>query len=278
MYLRIFLILIITLGIVSCSKNENVEYEISKRSNPFDIYKEALEAFEKQDYFFARKKFDEAELNFNKPELAAKAAIMSSYSLYRINFYKEAEENLQRYFNLYKADKNLIYAHYLLAIIYYEQITDEKLDLKPLLETKKQINFFLEKYPNSDYATDLRFKKDLIQSQLAAKELYVARYYISVQKWIPAIKRLKIIVEEYDNTIFIEEALHRLVEIHYYLGLENEAKIYASVLGYNYQSSEWYEQSYKIFNKDYIKSRVVKSGKNNEKKNNLLKKIINIIK
>ena len=131
---------------------------------------------------------------------------MSSYSLYGINFYKEAEENLKRFLKVYRADDNIIYAHYLLAIIYYEQIQDEKKDLKPLLRASQQIDFFLEKYPDSDYATDLKFKKDLIQNQLAAKELYIAKYYISIQKWIPAIKRLKNIVENYDKTIFIEEA------------------------------------------------------------------------
>ena len=233
-------------------------------------------AFEKKDYFFASKKFDEAELNFDKPRLAAKAAIMSSYSLYGINFYKEAEENLKRFLKVYRADDNIIYAHYLLAIIYYEQIQDEKKDLKPLLRASQQIDFFLEKYPDSDYATDLKFKKDLIQNQLAAKELYIAKYYISIQKWIPAIKRLKNIVENYDKTIFIEEALHRLVEIHYYLGLQDEAKKYASILGYNYNSSEWFKQSYKVLNKDYKLNKKINEPE--KKRDNLFKKIINVIK
>ena len=169
----------------------NLKYEISKRIDPYKIYSEGLEAFEKR-FFFASKKFDEAELNFDKPELAAKASIMSSYSLYGINFFKEAEENLRRFLKVYPADENIIYAHYLLAIIYYEQIQDEKKDLKPLLKAEEQINFFIKKYPNSEYAIDLKFKKDLIQNQLAAKELYIAKYYISVQKWVPAINRLKI--------------------------------------------------------------------------------------
>ena len=176
---------------------------------------------------------------------------MSSFSLYGINFYDEAVENLNRYLKTYPADKNVIYAHYLLTIIYFEQITDEKKDLKPLLEASKKIDLFLKKYPNTDYAIDLKFKKDLILNQLAAKELYVAKYYISTKKWVPAINRLKVIVEKYDKTIFIEEALHRLVEIHYHLGLENEAKKFANILGYNYNTGEWFEQSYKILNKDY---------------------------
>ena len=156
-----------------------------------------------------------------------------------------------------------MYAHYLIAIIYYEQIEDEKKDLLPLIMADEKIDFFIKKFPDSDYAIDLRFKKNLIQNQLAAKELFIAKYYISTQKWAAAIARLKIIVEKFDKTIFIEEALHRLVEIHYYLGLEKEAKRYAKILGYNYNSSEWFEQSYKILNKEY--QIVKKDNKKNDK-------------
>ncbi len=276
MIIRFLLFIIFTFSLISCNSNKDFKYEESKRSNPYEIYKEGLIAFEKKDYFFASKKFDEAELNFDKPRLAAKAAIMSSYSLYGINFYKEAEENLERFLKVYPADKNIMYAHYLLSIIFYEQIQDEKKDLKPLLRASQQIDFFIEKYPDSDYAIDLKFKKDLIQNQLAAKELYIAKYYISIQKWIPAIKRLKNIVENFDKTIFIEEALHRLVEIHYYLGLQDEAKKYASILGYNYNSSEWFKQSYKVLNKDYKLNKKIKEPK--KKRDNLFKKIINVIK
>ena len=215
------------------------------------MYQEGFNAFENNDYFFANKKFLEAELNFDKPELAAKSAIMSSFSLYAINFYSEALESLNRFLKKLPADKNVIYAHYLEAIIFFEQIDDEKKDLKPLLQADEKIDFFINKYPNSDYSTDLKFKKDLIQNQLAAKELFIARYYISINKWVPAIKRLKNIVKKYEKTIFIEEALHRLVEINYHLGLEDEAEEFAKILGYNYNSSEWYQKSYKILNKNY---------------------------
>ena len=184
---------------------------------------------------------------------------MSCFSLYGINLYNEAVENLERYLKTYPADNNVMYANYLLAVIYFEQINDEKKDLKPLLKANDKIEFFIEKYPNTDYATDLMFKKDLIINQLAAKELFIAKYYISIQKWVPAINRLKIIVEKYDKTIFIEEALHRLVEIHYHLGLENEAKKYANILGYNYNSREWFEQSYKLLNKNYEIKKVIKN-------------------
>ena len=251
MYHKLILIFILVFSLLSCSKNKEVEYEPENKIDPYLTYQEGLNAFEQGDYFYANKKFSEAELKFKIVEHSAKAAIMSSYALYGINFYDQALENLDRYLRKYPADKNIMYAYYLTAIIYYEQISDEKKDLQPLLKATEKINFFLKKYPDSDYAIDLRFKKDLIQNQLAAKELYVAKYYISVQKWIPAINRLKIIVEDYQETVFIEEALHRLVEIYYYLGLKPEAKKYANILGYNYMSGEWYKKSYKIFNQDY---------------------------
>ena len=273
---RFLLALIVTIALNSCAKKNNeFEYKNSKQKDPYEIYKEGLEAFNTNDFFFASEKFSEAELNFSSPEDAAKAAIMSSYSLYAINFYDEAEENLERYLKNYPGDDKVIYAYYLLAIIQFEQISNEEYDLAPLLESKKRIDFFLEKFPNTEYAIDLKFKKGLIRNQFAAKELFIAKYYISVQKWIPAIKRLKIIFNEYDDTIFIEEALHRLVEINYHIGLQDEAKKYASILGYNYNSSEWFEKSYQVFNKDYKK--ILRNAKQ-ENKEGLFKKVIEMIK
>ncbi len=233
--------------------------------------------FPEMIFFNANKKFSEAELNFDDVNLAAKSAIMSSFSLYGINFYNEALNNIERFLKTYPADDNVMYAEYLKAVIFFEQMGDEKKDINPLLKANDQIIYFLKKYPNSDYATDLNFKKNLIEDQLAAKELFVAKYYMSVQKWIPAINRLKNIVSNYDNTLYIEEALHRLVEIHYYIGLEDQAQKYAKILGYNYNSSEWFEQSYKILNKDYVIKKINKKEAK-QKKENLIKKIIKMIK
>ena len=271
---KFFFIICLLIILNSCSSNKETIYEPSIKINPYESYKAGMNAFEKNDYFFASKKFSEAELNFEIPSLAAKSAIMSSYALYGINFYNDAEENLNRYLENYPGDKNVIYAHYLLAVIQFEQIGEEKHDLNPLIKAKKQIDFFLTKYPNSEYAIDLNFKKDLVNNQFAAKELYIAKYYISTQKWIPAINRLKLIVKDYEKTIFIEEALHRLVEIHYHLGLKDEAKKYATILGYNYNSGKWFEQSYKILNKNYEKD--LKTKIREEK--NLLNKIFKAIK
>ncbi len=274
MFQKFFIIFIVLISLISCSKKE-VEYEPKNKSDPYALYAEAYDALDRGDYFFAQKKFSEAELNFEKVEFAAKSAVMASYAYYGINFYTEALENLERYLKKYPADDNIVYAHYLIALIYFEQIADEKKDLQPLLNAKKKINFFIKKYPDSEYTIDLRFKIDLIQNQLAAKEMYVAKYYISVQKWVPAMNRLKIIVNDYEKTIFIEEALHRLVEINYYLGLEEESKKYARLLGYNYNSSEWFKRSYKILNKDYVIKKVEKKSK---KSDGFIKRIIKKIR
>ena len=269
-------VIILALSLFSCSKNEPI-YQPTEKSNPYTLYQEGYVAFEKNDFFFANKKFLEAEANFENLDQAAKAAIMSCFSLYGINFYDEALNNLDRFLKTYRANENVIYAEYLKAIIYFEQMSDEKKDIKPLLDAKKQINFFINKYPDTDYSIDLKFKKDLVENQLAAKELFVAKYYISVQKWIPAINRLKIILKQYDKTVFIEEALHRLVEINFHIGLENEAKKYANILGYNYNSSEWFKQSYKILNKDYVITKRPNQESTNEK-DSIIKKIIKMIK
>ena len=278
MFFRVALLIIIVFTLLSCSKNKKVLYEPTSKVDPYTIYNEAMESFNKNDFYFANKKFTQAELNFKNVNSAAKAAIMSSFCLYSINFYDEAVENLNRFLKLYPADKNVIYAHYLTAIIYFEQISDEKKDLKPLLNAEEKINFFIKNYPETDYSLDLKFKKDLIQNQLAAKEAYIARYYISVQKWVPAINRLKLILEKYDETVFVEEALFRLVEIHYYLGLDDEAKSYAKILGYNYNSSEWFAKSYKILNKDYNLKKDFYTKKTKIEKEGFLNKIIDKIK
>lgn len=279
MILRIIVIFLLALNIYSCSKEKDIVYETQKKVSAYNLYKEGIDAFKINDFFFANKKFSEAELNFKNIEFAAKSAIMSAYSLYGINFYEEALDNLNRYLKIYPADKNLIYAHYLISIIYFEQIGDEKKDIDPLLKAYDKINFFLEEYPKTDYAIDLKFKKDLIENQLAAKEMYVAKYYVSVKKWVPAIKRLKLIVKNYEKTVFIEEALHRLVEIHYHIGLEGEAKKYASILGYNYNSGEWFKQSYKVLNKEYkITENINLNDKKKEVDKGFFKKILEMIK
>ena len=274
--MRIFLILFFsTLLFFSCSKKEaSVSSTPSTQEEAIKVYEEGLKSLEDGQYFYARKKFDQSESLLPQTQWAAKSALMSSYCLYSMNIYDEAILNLLRFIKTYPADTNIDYAHYLIAISYYEQILDEDKDIGPLILSKKTIEDFLKKYPNTDYAMDLKFKLDLIINQLAAKELSIARYYIQNEKWIPAINRLKVIVEKYDKTIFIEEALFRLVEIYYRIGLDDEAKAAASMLGYNYNSSEWYERSYKILNKNYQPVKVKKENEEGSLVRRTLKKIL----
>jgi len=254
-----------------CSEKDKKELIVSpvdEREEVQKIYNEAVIALKKGDAYFASKKFKEAEGFYPSSAWAAKAALMSAFALYSANFYSDSIFNLERYIKQYPSDKNIPYAHYLIGICYYEQILDEKKDLRPTLKAKEKFEYIVEKFPNTDYALDVRFKLDLVTDLLAAKEMYVARHYLKSEKWIPAINRFKIVVENYDRTIFVEEALHRLVEIYYKIGLFEEAKKVASILGYNYGSGEWYEKSYKVFNKNYKPIKIEK-----EKDGLILKKI-----
>jgi len=251
MYQKIIYFFLILFLFFSCSKKEPVVVqEFSDKEKAMEIYQEAINNLDDGFYFQAAKQFSEAEIILDKIEFSARASLMSSYCYYLINFYDEAIENLEKFIKKYPVDKNIPYAHYLITISYYERILDEERDITPLLKSKEKIYFFLENYPNTEYALDLKFKLDLINNQLAAKELFIAKYYIETQKWIAAINRLKTIVEIYSETIFIEEALHRLTEIYYKIGLVEEAEATVALLGYNYNSGEWYERSYKILNKN----------------------------
>ena len=229
-----------------------------------EAYKDGLEKLNKIDTYNAAQKFLEAELLFPQSSWAPKSALMASYSYYLQNYYSEALSNLERYLKTYPKDKGVSYAHYLIGICYYEMIEDEKRDIEPLLKAKNKFELMVENYPNTDFAMDSKFKLDLIEDLLASKEMYLARHYQKKNKWIAAINRYKIVVEKYDKTIYVEEALHRLVETNYKIGLIDESKKYASLLGYNYQSSEWYKKSYKVFNKDY--KEIVPKKINKDKK------------
>ncbi len=260
MFKNLIILLLSTFLLFSCSKN-NVKEAISEPTDEevtISIYEEAVAALKEGDAFYAAKKFREVESLMPQTKWASKSSLMASYADYSRDAYTNAIFSLERHINNYPADKNIPYAHYLMAICYYEQILDEKKDLAPLLKAKKKFEFIMNNYPNTDYGTDARFKIDLIIDQLAAKEMSIARFYMKTEKWIPALNRLKIVVEKYDTTVFIEEALHRLVEVYYRLGLIDEAKNAASILGYNYQSGEWYEKSYKVFNKKYKRKKIKK--------------------
>ena len=262
MFKNLLIFILSVFLLFSCAeKNKGkIVSEPTEEDEILDMYTEAVEALKDGDAFYAGQKFKEVENLMPQGEWASKASLMASYSDYSRNSYSNAIFGLERHINNYPADKNIPYAHYLIAICYYEQILDEKKDLGPLIKAKEKFEFIISTYPDTDYGTDARYKMELIIDQLAAKEMSIARFYMQTEKWIPALNRLKVVVQDYDTTVFVEEALHRLVEVYYRLGLEEEAKQAASILGYNYKSGEWYKRSYKIFNKEY-KAKKIKEKK-----------------
>ena len=260
--------LISALLILSCSKKDKIEATLEEGTIEEQMilaYKEGLEFLEKGDALYASKKFNEAEILFPQSIWAPKSSVMSAYSLYYYNYYGDAIFQLERHIKKYPSDKNLAYVHYLIAICYFEKLSDEKKDLEPLIQTQKKFEYIINNYPNTDFAIDSKYKLDLILDMLAAKEMYIGRHYMETEKWIGAINRFKNVINNYDDTVYVEEALHRLVEIYYKIGLIDEAKKVAYVLGYNYESGKWYENSYRVFNKSYKKVEI-----DNKKKDFLL--------
>ena len=276
-YLKYILIIFI-LVLTSC-KNEKKEVSVIEETSidlqMIQAYNEGLKNLELGDAIVAAKKFNEAEILFPQSKWAPRASLMSAYSYYSQEYFANAIGELERFLETYPSHERVSYAYYLLGICYYDQIVDEKRDLKVIEDAKKNFEKVIKDYPKSDFALDSEYKLELIEEILASKEMYLARYYIEREKWIPAINRYKKILENYERTIFIEEALHRLVELHYKIGMIDESKKYASLLGYNYQSSKWYQESYKIFNKNYNKKIKVKKRK---KKFITLEKIKSLLK
>ena len=262
---HIIFLFIYIIFIVSCSKDKSkvdqVLLEQDIEAEMILAYEEGMRQLEKGDALYASRKFDEAEILFPQSIWATKASLMSAYALYSQNYYDDAIFNLERHIKNYPKDKDLVYAHYLIAICYFEQLYDEKKDLKPLVKAREKFEHILKKYPNTDYAIDAKWKMGLIVDQMASKEMYIGRYYMQTEKWVAAINRFQFVVKYYDTTVYIEEALHRLVEIYYKIGLVEEAQKVAAVLGYNYGSGEWYQSSYKVFNKSYKTKEITKKKK-----------------
>ena len=258
-------ILLLFIFCISCSKEKLVKTEIKEKNLDLQVYaayEEGLKSLEQGDVLFAAKKFNEAEILFPQSIWAPKSALMAAYAYYIQDYYGDSIAELERFIKIYSKHENLDYAYYLLAICHYEQIVDEKKDLQTTINAKNSFEFLIKTYPNTEYALDAEFKIDLINDLLASKEMYIGRYYFDKKKWIPAINRFRTIIDEYDTTIYVEEALHRLVEVHYTIGLKDEAQKYAELLGYNYKSSKWYERSYAVFNKNYEKNQLQKKKKN----------------
>ena len=256
------LLLLLTIIILSsCSKDKDkisLIKTIDQQSEMVSAYNEGMKYLDEGDAFYAAKNFLAAELLYPQSDWAPKSALMAGYSYYIQDYYSEAIFNLKRFIKTYPKDHRMDYAHYLLGMCYYENIEGAKKDLQPLIKAKKEFNHVISKYPTTDFALDATFKIELINDVLASKEMYLGRHYIKKEKWIPAINRFKNIIDDYDTTVYTEEAIHRLVEVYYKIGLESEAKKYATLLGYNYLSSEWYKKSYKIFDKKYENKKIKK--------------------
>ena len=250
-------ILIFFLNLNSCTKKDekiSIVEEKSLETQMIDAYNTGLEELEKNDVIYAARKFNEAELLYPQSVWAPRAALMAAYAYFSQLYYDDTIVELEKFLQKYKNHPRRDYAYYLLALSHYNLIIDETKDLEEILKAKKYFKIIIKNYPNTEFAIDSEFKLELIQEILASKEMYLARYYVDREKWVPAINRFKTVINDYETTIYVEEALHRLVELHYKLGLVDESKKYASLLGYNYQSSEWYEESYKILNKNYVKT------------------------
>ena len=254
----IFFIFIFCLSCTKKIEKKSLIKETNLELQMIEAYQEGLKELKKGDALYAAKKFNEAEILFPQSDVAPRAALMAAYSYYSQNYYANAIAELQRFLRVYPNNNELSYAEYLLGLCYYEQIVDERKDLQSIENSKKIFSELIIKYPNTEFAIDAEFKLNLINDVLAAKEMYVGRYYFERKKWIAAINRFKYVVDDYETTIYAQEALHRLVEIYYILGLESEAKKYANLLGYNYQSSEWYKVSYSVFDKNYENKKIKK--------------------
>ena len=271
---KILPILIIILFIWSCGGKDEKKItlkETNLENQMIAAYEKGMEELERGDALYAAKNFKIAENIYPQSAWAPKTIIMTAYAYYSQDYYADVIFELKRYLKLHPNGQYTAYAYYLIGLSYYESIVDEKKDTNPILKSKEYFDYLIINYPNSDFATDANYKILLIENLLASKELYIAKYYLEKDKWIPAINRLKTILEIYDETIYVEEAIHRLVEVYFKIGLEEESKKYAKLLGYNYLSSSWYEESYRVFNKSYLNPK-------DQIKKNKKSKIIQIFK
>lgn len=240
---KIFCVLVSLLLISSCAsfkkdkKGEEVE-------TVEQMYNGAVGKLEKGSYEDAIEKFEELERTYPYSKWAIKSQIMAAYSAYKNEDYDNALIILERFTKLHPGNKDIAYAYYLRALSFYEQISDVTKDQSYSLYAKSALQELIARFPDTKYATDAKFKLDLVNDHLAGKELEVGRFYLNKGKPIAAINRFKKVIEHYDTTAHVPEALHRLVETYMSLGVKDEAIKYAAVLGYNFPESKWYERSY----------------------------------
>lgn len=241
-----YFFIIFLFALVGCGSNTN-QIKKPEKVPPLNVlYKAAYKFFEDGDWNDSILLFQKVETRYSFSEWAPKASLMIIYMYYETGDSFKTLENIKKFKKLYPKHENIDYVDFIRALTFYENINVISRDQTYTNSALKEFKKIMSNYPNSIYAEDSRLKIDLINEQLAGKEMYIARYYMKKSKWAGAIKRLNIIINKYDKTIYSKEALHRLVEIYYNLGNINEAKKYASILGYNFNNSEWYKKSYKI--------------------------------
>ena len=243
-----FLSLLLTL--TGCSDNiEEQEAELAEveRVEPVEtLYNQAMDALEKENWKEAKKQFEEVERQHPYSVWAKKSQMLGAFANYKNQDYAEAVAILERFAQLYPGDEQIPYAYYLIALSYYEQISDVGRDQSMTKDALLALNEVMRRFPKSSYARDAALKKDLTIDHLAGKEMEIGRYYLSRKEYLAALKRFRKVVEDYQGTTHTPEALHRMVELYLQLGITDEARNYAAVLGHNYPGSEWYKDSYKL--------------------------------
>jgi len=247
---KYFFLFIVFWSIFSCTDSEYVDFNSENNSiTPEILYIEAMNKFENKEYDLALEKFEKLEKIFPLSNEAVQSQIMSAFIDYIKLNYNDAIYKFNRISVKYPSHKNLDYVYYMKAICYYEKISNEELDGSNNINALENFKQVLNRFPNSKYAKDSQQKIILVQSNIAAKHMSIGRFYQENDKYIAALNRFKIVVDDFSVTKFTPEALHRMVEIYYKLGMEEEAINTAAVIGYNYPESEWYKHSYNLLEK-----------------------------
>lgn len=211
-----------------------------------ELYNEAMDLLDKDEFSRASKAFEEVERQHPYSVWATKAQLMSAYAMYERNKYDDAIIALDRFIQLHPGNRDTPYAYYLKGLSYYEQIADVGRDQKMTEMALKSLQEVVDRFPTSQYARDAKLKVDLTRDHLAGKEMAVGRYYLKNGSHLAALNRFKVVVEQYQVTTHVPEALHRMVEVYMLLGLDSEAKRTAAVLGHNYPGNEWYEDTFSL--------------------------------
>ncbi|PPR17081.1 MAG: Outer membrane protein assembly factor BamD [Alphaproteobacteria bacterium MarineAlpha9_Bin3] len=270
-----FLLFILLFLTISCSSNtaKKKEEKAAERSVE-EIYNSAMDYIDDNKFITAHGEFLEVERLHPYSIWATRSQIMTAYVNYKLDKYDDSVTGAKRYIELHPGASDIDYAFYLIALNYYEQINDYRRDQSYTEKALEAFNNLIRRFPNSDYAKDARLKLDLVNDHLAAKEMDVGRTYQNLDNYISAINRFKTVVDLYSKTSHVPEALARLTEMYYKIGLYEEAKVYASVLGYNYPENKWYLYSYSLFQKE---KEILKDNK--EEKNsyiNILNEFLDI--